>query len=175
MKKFLFLLFILSCISFESFAQMRYSGYFDGYWSEWKQFGPNDKIKGNYDGFILYEASEGPWEYRFKFTIHNFKVPNKKQRKKDIKAGKHYEFSGTVEYYVTNKYPSVLSIFRASKGAMFAPVKLKDGSLSKKKISKATIKIAPFKDLPKTYNIWFDDVAFAIDLGTIYFPNVKFE
>lgn len=175
MKKLITIVILLFCISLNSSAQISIAGYFDGYWSEWKNFGPSDKIHGNYDGFILYEASEGPWEYRFKFTIHNFKVPNKKQRKKDIKAEKSYEFSGTVEYYVTDKYPSVLSIFRASKGAMFAPVKLKNGRYSKKITSKATIRISAFKDLPKTYNIWFDNVAVAIDLGSKYFPDVKFE
>ena len=33
----------------------------------------------------------------------------------------------------------------------------------------STIKIAPYKDHPKIYNIWFEDVGVGIDLGTLYF------
>lgn len=175
MKKVLIIFYLLLGISFNSFCQIRCSGYFDGYWSEWNNIGLGGKIKGNYDGFIIYLDSEGPWEYRFKFTIDNLNFPNKKQRKKDIKSGKWYEYTGTVEYYITDKFPSILSLFRSAKGPLFAPAHLEDGRTTKKITSKATIKIAAFKDLPKTYNIWFDNVGFAINLNDTYFPNVKFK
>jgi hypothetical protein len=71
MKKYLFIILLFFCISFESFAQLRGAGYFDGYWSNWASLGTGTKIKGNYDGFILYLDNEGPWEYRFKFTVNN--------------------------------------------------------------------------------------------------------
>ena len=40
-----------------------------------------------------------------------------------------------------------------------------------KRTVQATIKIAPYKDHPKVYNIWFEDVAMAIDLGNMYFKQ----
>lgn len=171
MKKIFLLFSLLCCVTLNSSAQLTGACYFDGYWSQWHSFGSGTKIKGNYDGFIIYLDKEGPWEYRFKFTINNLKFPNKKQRKKDIKADKWYEFTGTVEYYITDKYLSVLSIFRDAKKPLFAPAKLDSGRPTKKITSNATIKIAPFKDVPKVYNIWFDNVGFAIDLNTLYFPE----
>lgn len=174
MKKAIFIFILFFCISFDSLAQLKGAGYFDGYWSNWVPMG-DAKIHGNYDGFILYVDTEGPWEYRFKLTVNNMVFPNKKQRKKDIKDGKWYEFTGTVEFYTTNAYPTILSIFRAQKGIMFAPAKLKDGRSSIKMTSRAKIKIAPFKDLPEVYNIWFDNVGVGIDLNGQYFPNVEFK
>ena len=175
MKKVIFIVYLLLCVSFNALGQIKTCAYFDGYWSEWRPESSVVKIKGNYDGFILYLEKEGPWNYRFKFTIDNMFFPNKKQRKKDIKEGNFYEFTGTVEYYITDDYPTILELFRKNKGALFAPAKLENGRPTKKVTSRATIKVAAFKDLPKDYNIWFDRVAFGISLGTLYFPNVKFK
>ena len=115
MKKFIFLISVLLCYSFNSSAQIKFCAYFDGFWSPWTA-SADAKVYGNYEGFIIYTDSEGPWDYRFKFTIDDFKVPNKKQRKKDIKAKRSYVFSGTVEYYVSDIYPSAISAFRENKG-----------------------------------------------------------
>ncbi len=168
MKKAIFIISLLFCVSFNSSAQIYCSGYFDGYWSDWKSMGTGTKIKGGYDGFIIYLDKEGPWNYRFKFTIDNYNVPDKKQRKKDIKEDRWYVFSGTVEYYVTDKYPTILSIFRESKGPMLAPAKLDNGKPTRKITSKATIKIAAFKKSPQIYNIWFDNVGLGLNLNHTY-------
>ena len=175
MKKFIFIISLLLCISFNSEAQIWANAYFDGYWGEWKSMGPVAKIKGNYDGFIIYLDKEGPWEYRFKFTVNNMTFPDKKQRKKDIKTDTWYTFTGTVEYYISDDYPTILSAFRAKKEVTFLPAKLQSGRPTKKVTSRATIKIAPFKDLPKCYNIWFDNVGFGINLNDTYFPGVKYK
>ena len=174
MKKYIFIIFALSFITNNVFSQVRVNGYFDGYWAKWIQ--PSDlEINGDYDGFIIYQKSEGPWEYRFKFTINNMKFPNKKQRKKDIKADKWYVFTGTVEYYISNSYPSALEAYRKKKGPLLAPAKLNNGKPAKKITSKATIKIAAFEKYPKVYNIWYDKVALAIDLGKSHFPIEPFK
>mgnify|MGYP003419459575 FL=1 len=174
MKKLIFIISFLLCVTLNSVAQVKGSAYFDGYWSKWEYLGSNVELEGGYRGFIIYLEEEGPWHYRFKFTINNFQVPNKKQRKKDIKLDKWYEYSGTVEYYISDDDPSVLAIFRKKKGVYFIASTLKNGRPTKKITSKATIKIAPFKDLPNTYNIWFDGVGFAISLNGGSFPNEKF-
>ena len=67
-----------------------------------------------------------------------------------------------------------MSIFRDNRGPTFCPAMLDGGTPAKKITSKATIKVAPFKKLPKVYNIWYDNVALAIDLGTTYFPGEVF-
>lgn len=175
MKKIIFLISVLMCYSFNSSAQIKFSAYFDGFWSPWGE-SADARVYGNYEGFVVHTVSEGPWNYRFKFTIHDFKVPNKKQRKKDIKANRYYEFSGTVEYYVSDIYPSAISAFRENKGPHFLPTKNRRGNPAKKITSKATIRVAPFKDVPRTYNIWYDGVALGIDLNTTYFSHeVKYK
>lgn len=174
MKTRILIIVVFCFTTLNVFSEINVSAYFDKYWSKWQQSSANVKIQGNYDGFIIYDASEGPWEYYFKFTIDNMNFPDKKQRKKDIKANHYYQFTGTVEYYVSNNYPTALSLFRKGKGPFFCSKTLSTGLPAKKITSRATIKIAAFKDLPKTYNIWYDNVCFAIDLGTTYFPNVKF-
>lgn len=174
MKKLILLFALLCYFSTNCDAQVRVCGYFDGFWSEWTNIGTAE-IKGNYDGFIIYLPQEGPWEYRFKFNIDDMDFPNKKQRKKDIKNNKWYMFSGTVEYYVTYSHPTILQIFRDSKGPKFAPAKLSSGLPAKKVVKKATIKIEAFKDVPKIYNIWFDNVALGISLNNSRFLNVKYK
>ena len=170
MKKFIFIFSLLFCISFNSSAQIRINGYFDGYWATWVN-APEAQIYGSYDGFIIHTKEEGPWNYRFKFDIDNFKVPDKKQRKKDIKNDTWYTFTGTVEYYISDDNPSILQNFRNNKGPVFIAAKLKNGRPTKKIRSRATIKVAPFKDVPTVYNIWFDNVGVGINLNTVRFSH----
>lgn len=40
-----------------------------------------------------------------------------------------------------------------------------------KRTTRAKIKIAPYKDHPVVYNIWFDNVGFGINLETSYFKK----
>lgn len=170
MKKFILIVSILLGLSLNSSAQIQFSAYFDGFWSPWID-AADARVYGNYEGFVIHTAAEGPWDYRFKFTIHDFKVPNKKQRKKDIKENRYYEFTGTVEYYISDIYPSALEAFRDNKGVKLLPSKNRRGNPAKKITSKATIRVAPFKDVPRTYNIWYDKVAIGIDLNTTYFSH----
>lgn len=174
MKKIISTISFLVLIANYSLGQIKFCCWYDGFWSTWTDGGSQAKIKGNYDGFIIYTASDGPWDYRFKFKIDNLKFPNKKQRKKDIKAKKNYEFYGTVEYYVSDEYPSALDNYRKHKRPFFVSAKSNDGRPNKKITSKATILIAPFKKLPVHYSIQFDDVALGVHLNTLYFPDVEF-
>ena len=80
MKKLIFIISFLLCVTLNGVAQVKGSAYFDGYWSKWEYLGSNVELEGGYRGFIIYLEEEGPWHYRFKFTIDNFQVPNKKKR-----------------------------------------------------------------------------------------------
>ena len=66
------------------------------------------------------------------------------------------------------------ALLMRSLGRPFAPAKLKNGRPTKKITSKATIKIKAFKDLPRTYNIFFDNVGLGVTLRGC-FPGVKYE
>ena len=93
----------------------------------------------------------------------------KEQRKSDYKLGIWYEFTGTVEYYICDDYPTIYDSFKSSKRASFINPQNPDGRPTKKVTSKAKIKIAAFKDHPVCYNIWFDNVGLGIDLNNLYF------
>ena len=170
MKKFVVIIALLLCTSLSSSAQISLCAYFDGYWSEWIP-ATNVGIYGNYEGFIIHPTADGKWDYPFKFTIHNFNVPNKKQRKKDIKSNKWYTFTGTVEYYISDDIPSALYAFREKRGPFFVKAKQANGRPTKKITSRATIKVAAFKDVPTVYNIHYDNVGLGISLNSVRFER----
>jgi len=169
MKRFFFTILIsLFCCVVS--AQIKRAAYFDGYWSDWKSNSQvNWAIRGGYGGFIIYPEESGPWDPWFSFKIDNFYMPDAKTRKQNFKSGLWYEFTGTVEYYISDDYISAYQIFRSSRGASFVNPKQPGERPTKKITSRATIKIAPYKDHPKVYNIWYDNVGLGIDLNNIYF------
>lgn len=158
------------CVANTSWSQISFSVYFDGFWSPWIT-SSEAQVYGNYESFVVYTDADGPWNYRFKFTIHDFKVPTKKQRKKDLKDNKYYEFSGTVEYYVSDENPTILETYRKKKGPCFIDAKSDNGWPTRKVVSRAKIRVHPFKDYPRIYNIWFDNVALGISLNKTYFTH----
>lgn len=170
MKKILMTM-LLALVCIVATAQIKLCGYFGGYWSEWR-YASTAKIYGGYNGFIIYDSSDGPWYPYFKFTISNYYIPSDKGiRKNNIKNNSWYEFSGTVEYYISDDYLSAYENFKKKSGPSFvAPKPFQDKGRPVKKItSRARIKIAPFKDHPRVYNIWFDKVGLGIDLNDIHF------
>ena len=70
------------------------------------------------------------------------------------------------QYFIDNDYPTIKE---ALKIWTFASVSNRDNNI--KKTSRATIKIAPYKKHPRLYNIFFEDVAIAIDIGTWEFKQ----
>lgn len=171
---------------------VHFAFYYDGYWGKWK-FDSGTKIHGNYSGFVIYSNfHDHPSKYFFKFSIDNYIKPEKKAIKKHFKDKMWWEYQGTVEYYICDLYPTLtdfvkieyrflrdfdvsdaeyekkLSAMKASKmlkGQSFTPIGFK-------KVSKrATIKIAPYKDVPRVYNIYTDDCGIALDLKGLHFAE----
>ncbi len=160
-------------------GQIKTCGYYDGYWSEWKNgycesvWGgidytlPYEKVNGNYSGFCIHQGGAHPSEYSFKFQISNYIEPTKKVKKEHLKSNQWFEYRGIVEYYVDDECPTAKAIIKACYGHY--PCLRPTQAGAKKRTANATIKIAPYKDHPKVYNIWFEDVGVGIDLGTLYF------
>ena len=86
-----------------------------------------------------------------------------------MKDNTWYEYTGTVEYYVTEEYPTIESILRAFEFPKFNFKSGSEGNPCVKRTTNAKVKIAPYNKRPKCYNIWFDNIAVGIDLGTSYF------
>ena len=72
-----------------------------------------------------------------------------------------------------DEHLSAYSLFKSKSGPCFVNETLtKDvGRPVKKVVSRATIKISPYKDYPTCYNIWYDNVGLAIDLNKIKFQT----
>lgn len=171
MKKFLIVAFLLVAIPYCTFAQLSTCAYYDGYWGEWKaQYskfsgGCYYNIFGNYSGFSIYLRNHHPSEYCLKFQITSYSPPSKDIIKYHYKNKIPFEYEGVVEYYVSDYYPTIKD---ALKLQGFAWVTNSTNN-SYKRTAKATIKILPYKKRPQCYNIFFEDVAIGIDIGTWYF------
>ena len=152
-------------------AQIKTSSWYDGYWGEWRSHYKEYKIYGNYSGFIVYKNGDHPSEFIFKFNINmfDFLEPPKKIKKQMIELNKWYKYPGTVEYYVTESYPTITAVLRTFGFPYFNSNSGSTGNPCVKRTADATIQIAPYKDHPECYNIYFDDVAVAISLNGVHF------
>lgn len=170
MRNKLYTILFLTIIPYCVYAQLSTCAYYDGYWGEWKkEYYSYTKqswydIYGNYSGFIVYFESFHPSTYLFKFQINSYKTPTKDEMKYHRKNNTWYEYSGTAEYFVNSEYPTIKDALKSS--GRFPRVKNGEGY---KKTVHATIKIAPYKDHPRLYNIFFEDVAIALDIGNWQF------
>lgn len=164
MKKTLIFILILVAFPNNVLAQISSSAYYDGYWGKW-----NDEIMctafGNYSGFTIYWKTDHPSNYLFKFQIESYFPPSKDMIKSHYKNQVPFEYSGYVEYFVSDYYPTIKSALQA---VGFAFVKKEDGNI---RTSKAIIKILPYKKHPRCYNILFEGIAIGIDLGRWEFNN----
>ena len=165
MKKILIsILFSIFAVS-SSAVKFSTCAWYDGYWGNWESIEFN--IRGNYSGMILYDPDYHPSYYSFKFTINNFIPPTKDEKKRHIKSDEWYQYEGVVEYYVTDAYPTIKDVFKKFPFPSVCPAlhKVEEGQTPcAKRTVKATIRIAPYKDHPKVYNIMFEDVRLGIDL-----------
>ena len=84
--------------------------YYDGYWGKWSSF--SAEMRGSYNGFVLYLPWEHPSNYFFSFDIDNRTPPTKKEVKEHGKKGLWWEYTGTVEYYVCDVYPTIRDCFK---------------------------------------------------------------
>lgn len=182
MKKIVILLIL--CVKFIPInAQIRTCVYYDGYWGEWEdQWLPSlfsstpqeffYKLYGNESGFLVYHVNEHPSRYVFKFQINNYVAPTKQQIKEHNKRQEWYEYTGTAEYFVIEDRPTIKDILKEFEFPLYhKDVHDNYGNYAVKRVANATIKIAPYKKTPSLYNIWFDDVAIAIELVYVHFSK----
>lgn len=169
-------------ISIPSFAQFGFNtystcAYYDGFWSKWDDRYTNIfDLYGNYHSIAIYEANTHPSNFYFKFEIDNFQIPDKKTIKNHYKNKTWYEYSGWVEYNITDQYPTAKDALR-NNPILFPnfpyvlPQQRGDTKPTVTKRVRATIKIEPFKKTPKVYNIFYENVGFAINLENNTFRN----
>lgn len=132
----------------------------NGYWGAWTTL---SLITGSgyINDFVLYYINVHPSQYFARITISNFTVPSKDEIKYHLKNRCWYEYSGTVEYYVSDAYPTIESILQ--KGWIYWMDMHPDGYTHYvKRTANASIKIAPYKKEPNVVNIFFDNVGIGL-------------
>lgn len=162
--------------------------YYQGVWNGWDGNREMNKYQlyGNNHKLRVLKGGDRPADFFFRFWITNYTTPDKKDIKKHYKTKTKWIYQGYVEYYVCDVYPTFedclrelerplyeTDIQRTSYQEKLTMIKAnqirKTGSFSPigyKKVTKpAEIWIMPYKKYPKVYNIWFDNVGYAIDLG----------
>ena len=159
-------------------AQISTNSLHDGYWGNWKSHTTlysyrepwyEYELSGQTGGIAIYKRGSHPSEFFFRFTITNYVSPDKKTKKAHMKNDVWYEYRGVVEYYVTEEYPDIVSILRKYDFPYFNVNSGSIGNPCVKRTADATIKIAAYKDQPRLFNIYFDNIGVAISFDHVYF------
>lgn len=164
-----------------------------GYWTDWVQRNGDYSRELDYSarkndatetfmGMEFRQKGADPWQWCFRFYVDNYIKPDKSTRKQHLKSNEWYVYTGTVEYYVTDDYPTieeVLDTFRfpiipASGDFGWGYSKIKYDRPRVKRTAKATIKIAPHKDMPECFNIYFDNIGIGLSFNPLLFPEMYF-
>lgn len=186
MKKFLLTIVMIMTgfLGVYSQVSMSTAAYVRGYWTSWDKrnyktgyyFHRDFQLKGKQiNGSIsrveIRENGRQPWDWCFKFEFDNYYKPDKKSRKEHQKNNTWFEYSGWVEYYVTDDYPNIQKVLEHYQFPMIQPT---GDSARAKRRARATIKIAPYKKAPKCFNIYFDDVGVGLSFSECPFDKSYF-
>lgn len=186
MRKILltFIMILMGFLGVHSQVSMSTCAYVRGYWTSWDKrnynlgyyFHRDFELKGlargdTFSGMEIRDAGEQPWDWCFKVELDNYIKPDKKIRKQCQKTNTWYEYSGWVEYYVTDEYPTIQKVLERYRFPIIQP---KGDTARAKRRARATIKIAPYKKAPECFNIYFDGVGVGISFSKCPFEKSYF-
>lgn len=164
MKKIIIFFLFVCSFAIPAIGQISTCTNINGYWGKWIQ--PwGIEVTGNVDDFVIYPDGFHPSDYYFRVVITNYNQPTKEEMRLHKKKNMWYTYTGYVEYFVSinsrGNWDTVDSVVRGfpNNGGRAARA-----SFGKKKTSKATIKIEPYKKSPRVYNIWFEGYGVGIQL-----------
>ena len=138
---------------------------YKGVWSPWERISTETSRYDDGSGVVF---TTGGLTY-FSFQISNFIPPSRERLKEHRKSGEWLEYSGYVEYYVNDQLPTAGDI--AKECRLVRPNPRTDVTPTVKRQTYATIKIAPYKDMPEVYNLRFDDIAIGISIQGLRFDS----
>lgn len=138
-------------------------------WSNFNRFSNCQTFRSN-DGSAFSFKTEGGIEF-FLFQINNYIRPSKEQIKSHLQSKQWYEYSGYVEYYVSDQYPTAEDITKAN--ILVIPNPRIDETPTVKRRAMATIRIAPYKKNPFCYNIFFDNVGIGFSAYGLKYGSYK--
>lgn len=173
--KRLFLFLLVAMLSFTANA-IGFNFWYDNCWHGWVT--STSDGTGSWNDFKIYYRSEGISNYVIRVTIDNPILPDLKERKRMMKENQWMEFTGTIEYFICDDYPTAYDIWKKRDHGWARGALRGDGFISyvyhdlqwnerpTKRIKKsATIRIAPFKKNIEAYNIWWDNVGLGISFN----------
>jgi len=164
-------LYVLLFCPFYLFGQIKVSSWCDGYWGEWFPL-TSVKVAGDYSGFTLYYNNDHPSQFMFRFQIDSYKETTYKERKTNRKEKKWLEYSGVVEYYVSETYPTIEDIIKKKQFPLISPTTTKEDEPCVKRTTKAKISIEPsYTFYPRNYSIRFDGIEVGIYLNDFFFDD----
>ena len=88
----------------------------DGYWSSWN-FSLLE-VTGSMRNFVLFNGSDHPSIFLLRWKADNYTKPSKKEIKEHIKSDSWFEYTGTVEYWVSEEYPTIKDVLKKKQGSL---------------------------------------------------------
>ncbi len=134
------------------------SAYLNNHWTGWDHRGYlagiyyrgdfsvsmlHNSHTGTFVGLKFWQDYESSNNWCFLFYIDNYVKPDKKSKKEHNKNNIWYEYSGYVEYYVSDEYPTIDKVLQRFQFPMINPY---GETVRVKRTARATIKIAPYKN-----------------------------
>jgi hypothetical protein len=190
MKKYILTLILLLIGWIGAYSQftmsMETSAYINGNWTSWRLRNVDNGLLKcaafewagttqadfvSFRRFRIREFGEELDNWCFSFEIDDYERTDKETRKAHYKNSTWYEYSGWVEYYVTDNFPTIKRVLEVFEFPLIQP---HGETLRAKRRAKATIKIAPYKKAPTVFNIFFDGVGVALAFDKCPFDKVCF-
>lgn len=163
-------LFICTFLFAEEASAQEICFCYRGEWSSWRSMYEKSFRYNDGSGFGLKNSGGTVF---FSFQISNYVAPTKAQRKAHLKSNQWYEYTGYVEYYVSDEYPTAQDIAKANE--LVIPNARYDATPKVKRRAYATIKIAPYKKNPYCYNLFFDNIGIGFGVQGMKYGDYKME
>lgn len=138
---------------------------YKGQWSEWKEH--RFALQSYYDWRIYCSRADNgdiiglDLRTYAGFSYFSFKIS-------DYEPGKKV-CSGFVNYYVNDAYPTAEELARAN--YFVKPNYRLDKTPSVRRTARATIKIVNDERQPAVFNLWYDNIGFAISVRNVHWSN----
>ena len=157
---------ILSLLSISNVkAEIRSAYAIDNYWSRWTY--KCYEVTGTYADFVLFKAWDHPSAFNLRIKVNNYTKPSKSEIKDYIKNDKWFEYSGTVEYWVSEEYPTIKDALKKTGDLVSNPDSkhsFPESGAKVKRTANAVIKMKRNKDgSPRGYCLFFDGIGYGIE------------
>ena len=138
-----------------------------GYWSKWER--AIGEVSAYQDGSGLILSVNG--NTYFKFMISNYTPPTRAEIDRHREQNQWFEYYGTVDYYVNDSYPTAEDLAKSC--CFVIPNAREDLTPSVMRHASARIRVEPYKNNPKNYNIFFDNIGVAVGVKGLEFKGQK--